>query len=59
LGDVRYLGNKLFEFKWKIGIRIYFVIKGRKIILLINGGNKNDQKRDIKKARNIQKDYDV
>jgi putative component of toxin-antitoxin plasmid stabilization module len=22
LGDVRYLGNKLFEFKWRVGIRI-------------------------------------
>ena len=41
LGDVRYLGNKIFEFKWKIG----------------NGGKKDDQKRDIKKARSIQKDY--
>lgn len=59
LGDVKYLGKKLFEFRWKRGIRIYFVIRGNKIILLLNGGNKNDQKRDIEKARKLQKDHDV
>jgi putative addiction module killer protein len=59
LGDVRYLGNKLFEFKWKIGIRVYFVIKDKKVIILLNGGNKNDQKRDIEKARKLQKDHDL
>jgi putative addiction module killer protein len=59
LGDVRYLGEKLFEFKWKIGIRVYFVIKEKKLILLLNGGNKNDQKRDIEKAKKLQKDHSI
>ena len=59
LGDVRYLGNKLFEFKWKIGIRVYSVIKNKKRMLLLVGGNKNDQKKDIEKARKLQKDYDL
>jgi len=58
-GDVKYLGDKLFEFKWKIGIRAYFVIKEKKFILLLNGGNKNDQKRDIQKARKLQKAYEI
>ena len=59
LGDVRHLGNKLFEFKWKRGIRVYFIIKDKKIILLLNGGNKDDQKMDIQKARKLQKDNEI
>ncbi len=57
LGTVRYLGDKLFELKWKIGIRVYFTFKGEKIVLLLQGGNKSGQKKDIQKARSIQKDY--
>ncbi len=59
LFDVRYLGDKLFEFKWRIGTRVYFVIRDKKKILLLSGGNKNDQKRDIQKARKLQKDYEL
>lgn len=57
LGEIRYLGDKLFEFKWKIGLRIYFTIKENKVIFLIHGGMKNDQKKDIKRARSLQKSY--
>jgi putative addiction module killer protein len=49
----RYLGEKLFEFKWKIGIRVYFTIKHNKLILLLSGGKKNGQEQDIQKARDI------
>jgi putative addiction module killer protein len=57
LGNVRYLGDKLLEFKWKSGLRIYFSFKDNEIIILLNGGIKNAQKKDIEKARKLQAKY--
>ncbi|MBF0315987.1 MAG: hypothetical protein HQK52_21380 [Oligoflexia bacterium] len=56
-GDWKYLGEHLAELRWKGGRRIYFSKVGSKLILLLNGGLKNDQKKDIKKARNILQRY--
>lgn len=50
-GVVRNLGEGLAELKWTNGWRVYFTSIGRKKILLINGGHKNEQEKDIKKAR--------
>ncbi len=50
-GDTRRLGDDLAELRWKNGWRVYFCSIGFKKILLINGGHKNDQDKDIKKAR--------
>jgi len=58
LGILRYLSEKLYEFKWQNGLRVYFIFEGKSIILLLNGGLKNDQKKDIKKAKSLQKKYD-
>ena len=52
-GDYKYLGNYLFELRWKNGRRIYFTkLKNQNIYLLI-GGLKNGQKKDIKKAQTL------
>ena len=52
-GDYKYLGNYLFELRWKNGRRIYFTkLKNQNIYLLL-GGLKNGQKKDIKKAQTI------
>lgn len=50
-GDVKKLGNYLAELRWKNGWRIYFTSIGHKKIVLIIGGHKNEQEKDIKKAR--------
>ena len=50
-GDVKYLGNKLSELRWKNGLRIYFSRTGEKMLLFLIGGSKNEQKKNIKKAR--------
>ncbi len=51
-GNTKALGKGIYEFKFNFhsGYRIYFGQKEKKIIILINGGNKSSQKRDIKKA---------
>ncbi len=50
-GDAKNLGEGLAELRWKNGLRVYFARIGQRIVLLLHGGGKNDQKSDIKKAR--------
>jgi putative addiction module killer protein len=55
-GKARDLGGKLAELKWENGRRVYFAMtldsEGR-IVILILGGNKNGQSKDINQARKI------
>jgi putative addiction module killer protein len=55
LGKVRSLGGGLFEAKidYSQGFRLYFVNKGQRIIVLLCGGSKSVQSRDIKQARKL------
>jgi putative addiction module killer protein len=59
LGNYKPLGVGLFEFKFDFGAgyRVYFAIDGDEIILLLVGGDKSTQKRDIEKARQYWTDY--
>jgi putative addiction module killer protein len=52
-GEVRALGGGLIEMRIDFGpgYRIYWVRRGRSIILLLCGGDKRSQQRDITKAR--------
>ena len=56
-GDYKSLGESLLELRWKNGRRIYYTLinnkRGNTLILL--GGFKNAQKKNIKKARQILK----
>jgi len=47
------LGNSIFEIKLKFesGYRIYFALEGKSILLLLFGGDKSSQQRDIEKAK--------
>lgn len=52
-GTVRNLKDGLWELKFNNGIRIYFAYVGAKEIILILGGNKNGQSKDIAKAKSV------
>lgn len=54
-GDVKPLGEGIIELRinFSQGYRIYFKEKGGKIIILLIGGNKCSQQKDIKKAEEI------
>ena len=53
-GDQKNLGDELFELRWKNGRRVYFtIIQKDSLTIVLIGGYKNAQKKDIKKARKI------
>lgn len=49
-GKIRTLKQGLIELKFESGLRVYFVENGDKIIILLCGGGKNKQSKDIAKA---------
>jgi putative addiction module killer protein len=59
LGKVRSLDNGLFEAKidYGPGFRLYFINRGKKIIVLLCGGDKSTQKADMKTARKLAKEF--
>ena len=52
-GTVRCLKSQLWELKFNDGRRIYYSILPEKNVILLLGGNKNGQKKDIAKAKKI------
>jgi len=57
LGDVRSLGAGLSELKidYGPGYRLYFTIRDGRLLLLLCGGDKSTQQRDIERARAMLK----
>jgi putative addiction module killer protein len=51
-GEINVVGESVWEFKFRKGraLRIYYGQIGKVVLLLLIGGDKKTQKRDIKKA---------
>jgi len=60
LGDYKTIAHDLFELRCFFGggIRLYFTLRRLQIVLLLVGGNKDSQERDIEKAEEILKDLE-
>ena len=58
-GDVRSLGGGLMEMRvdYGPGYRVYFIRRGDAVVILLCGGDKRTQARDIEKARKMAEDY--
>jgi putative addiction module killer protein len=58
-GDCKTLGEGIGELRihYGPGIRIYYSKIGNKVILLLCGGDKGSQVKDIRKAKEYLKDY--
>ncbi len=52
-GDHKDVEDAIWELKWKNGRRVYYAYIPEKKILLLLGGNKNGQSKDIHKAKKI------
>lgn len=56
-GDHKDLDDSVWELRWKNGRRIYYAYIPVKKILLLLGGNKNGQDKDIRQAKKILYKY--
>ncbi|MGG7671141.1 type II toxin-antitoxin system RelE/ParE family toxin [Pseudomonas sp. WC2] len=59
LGDVKTIGEGIVEARidYGPGYRVYFMQQGRRLIILLCGGDKGSQPRDIKQARLLAKSW--
>ena len=59
LGDIKHITGGIWELRihYGPGYRMYCGRQGNKIIVLLLGGNKGSQNRDIAKAQEYWKDY--
>ncbi len=55
LGDVASVGGPVSEMRIFVGkgYRVYFTVREGRLILLLNGGDKSSQARDIRRAKDM------
>jgi len=58
-GDHKSVGDRVSELRITTGqgYRVYYTQKGNEIIVLLIGGNKSTQSKDIEKAKEMAKEY--
>ena len=58
-GDVEPVGEGVGEMRidYGPGYRVYYMKRGTALIILLCGGDKSTQKRDIKKAKQLARDW--
>ncbi len=54
-GDVRTVGNGIIESG--PGYRVYFIREGAEVVVLLCGGDKSSQLRDIERAKRIAREW--
>ena len=56
---LRYLGDKVVEAKFDYGqgIRVYLTQEGREVVLLLAGGDKSTQRKDIADAKRMAREW--
>lgn len=59
-GDVAAIGEGLSELRLHFGpgYRVYFVQRGKVLVILLCGGDKSSQSRDIKRAKQLAQDME-
>ena len=59
-GDAKPVGDGVFEMRidYGSGYRLYYALRGNEPVLLLIGGNKSSQQRDIAKAKKLNQGYE-
>lgn len=59
-GDTKSVGGAVQELRLKFGpgYRVYYVWRGAVLVILLNGGDKDSQVRDIAKAKQLAKEIE-
>lgn len=58
-GDHRYLAAGVFELRIDVGpgYRVYYMVRGEELIVLLGGGDKSTQQRDIEVAIDLARSF--
>jgi putative addiction module killer protein len=58
-GDSKSVGNGVFELRINFGpgLRVYYGLHGRQIVMLLGGGDKRSQSRDIRRAQQLWQQF--
>lgn len=59
-GDAKPVGNGIYELRidYGPGYRVYYSHRGKKVILLLIGGDKSSQQKDIDTAKRLDAEYE-
>ena len=59
LGDARRVGDGVYEMRihYGPGYRLYFIRQGGTVVILLCGGDKSSQRRDIERAKRLARDW--
>jgi len=57
-GDHKSMGGGVFELRIALGpgLRVYYGLEGRQVVVLLGGGDKGSQSRDIRRAQQLWKE---
>lgn len=59
-GDAKPVGDGVFEMRidYGPGYRLYYALRGSEVVLLLVGGDKSSQQKDVVKAKKLNQEYE-